>query len=160
MNRIMRDKLGKLLGRKPPQMQVAALCRDAQGQVLLVTSRDTGRWILPKGWPMAGRSLAEAAAQEAWEEAGVRGSVEQAEIGTYHYDKLQDRGFAIPVQVRVYAMSVDELAERYPESKERKRRWFAPARAAEMVAEVGLQALLRRLPFSGPQPRPGDGQAG
>ena len=57
-----RDRLARLLGRRPPEMQVAALCLDeASGRVLLVTSRGTGRWIVPKGWPMAGRSLADAA---------------------------------------------------------------------------------------------------
>lgn len=145
MKKGLRQKLGQLLGRKPLQMQVAALCRDAQGQVLLVTSRDTGRWVLPKGWPMAGRTLADAASQEAWEEAGVRGSVEQAEIGTYRYDKRQDRGFDIPIQVRVYALKVDELANRYPEEKQRKRGWFSPERAAELVAESELKGLLRAL---------------
>lgn len=163
MTRKLREKLGQLLGRKPLQMQVAALCRNARGQVLLVTSRDTGRWVLPKGWPMAGRTLADAASQEAWEEAGVRGSVEQSEIGTYHYDKRQDRGFDIPVQVRVYALKVDELANRYPEDKQRKRNWFSPERAAELVAESELKSLLRNLvaPTAvAAQARPSDRHAG
>lgn len=155
MKKQLREKLGQWLGRKPPQMQVAALCRDAVGHVLLVTSRDTGRWIIPKGWPMPGRSLADAAGQEAWEEAGARGAVTQAQIGSYHYDKRQDRGFAIPVEVRVYGMAVSELAERYPEAHQRRRGWFTPERAAQLVAETGLQALLRGLPApvpGGPEP--------
>lgn len=163
MSKRFREKLGQLLGRKPLQMQVAALCRDTQGQVLLVTSRDTGRWVLPKGWPMAGRTLAEAASQEAWEEAGVRGSVEEIEIGTYHYAKRQDRGFDIPIKVKVYALQVDELANRYPEDKQRRRVWFEPARAAELVVEAELKGLLRSLTpptTSGLDARTGDGQAG
>lgn len=163
MSKGLRQKLGQLLGRKPLQMQVAALCHDARGQVLLVTSRDTGRWVLPKGWPMAGRTLADAAAQEAWEEAGVRGAVEQSEIGTYHYDKRQDRGFDIPILVRVYTLRVDEIAKGYPEQKQRKRGWFLPERAAELVAESELKSLLRALILpvpvaSVPHARPGDGQ--
>ncbi|WP_199262373.1 NUDIX hydrolase [Paracoccus binzhouensis] len=148
-----RDRLARLLGRRPPDMQVAALCLDpASGQVLLVTSRGTGRWILPKGWPMPGRSLADAARQEAWEEAGVRGRVDEAEIGRYHYDKDQDRGFAIPVEVRVFPLHVEALEAQFPEAQERRRRWFAPEEAARMVAETGLKQLLRSLPA--PQRRP------
>lgn len=132
-------------------MQIAALCLHKKtSEVLLVTSRGTGRWILPKGWPMAGRSLAEAAAQEAWEEAGVRGTISDTEIGRYHYDKVQDRGFAIPIEVRVFAMQIDELASDYPEAGQRKRRWYDPARAAELVAETGLKELLRALPATKP----------
>jgi len=149
-----RERLARLIGRRPPDMQVAALClNEATGEVLLVTSRGTGRWIVPKGWPMAGRSLAEAARQEAWEEAGVKGRVGQAEIGRYRYDKHQDRGFAIPVEVRVFPLYVDELEQDFPESQERKRRWFAPAEAARMVAEAGLKQLLRSLPL-GPMQSP------
>lgn len=139
--------LSRLLGRRPSEMQIAALCLDpASGEVLLVTSRGTGRWILPKGWPMPGRSLADAALQEAWEEAGVRGEVSQAEVGRYHYDKAQDRGFAIPVEVRVFPVRVATLETDYPEAGQRRRRWFAPKDAANMVAETGLKHLLRELP--------------
>ncbi|UXU75431.1 MULTISPECIES: NUDIX hydrolase [unclassified Paracoccus (in: a-proteobacteria)] len=142
-----RDQLGRLLGRRPPEMQVAALCRNpATGDVLLITSRGTGRWVLPKGWPMPGRSLADAALQEAWEEAGVRGRVRQDEIGRYHYDKVQDRGFAIPVEVRIFAVDVDSLGQDFREAAERSRRWFPPDEAAKLVAESGLQQLLRSLP--------------
>lgn len=142
-----RDRLARLLGRCPPDMQVAALCRKAgTGEVLLITSRGTGRWVVPKGWPMPGRSLADAALQEAWEEAGVTGRVGQAEIGRYHYGKEQDRGFAIPVEVRVFPLYVDQLESPFPEADERQRRWFAPEKAAQLVAEPGLQQILRNLP--------------
>ncbi|QRZ13521.1 NUDIX hydrolase [Paracoccus methylovorus] len=142
-----REKLARLIGRRPPDMQVAALCLNGTtGEVLLVTSRGTGRWIVPKGWPMAGRTLADAARQEAWEEAGVKGRVGEAEIGRYHYDKDQDRGFAIPVEVRVFPLYVDELKQNFPEAHERIRRWFAPEDAARLVAETGLKQILHRLP--------------
>ena len=142
-----RNRLARLIGRRPADEQVAALClNEKTGEVLLVTSRGTGRWIVPKGWPMPGRSLADAAAQEAWEEAGVRGRVSQAEIGRYHYDKAQDRGFAIPVEVRVFPLYVSATQKSFPEAHERKRRWFAPAEAARLVAETGLQKILLSLP--------------
>lgn len=144
---LFREKLGRLLGRRPAALQVAALCFQPEtGKVLLVTSRGTGRWIIPKGWPMEGRSLGEAAAQEAWEEAGVRGKLHDKECGRYHYDKQQDRGFAIPVEVRVFAIEVERLREKFPESEERHREWFTPSEAAERVDETGLKALLLRLP--------------
>lgn len=143
----LRERISRLLGRRPPEMQVAALClSETTGQVLLVTSRGTGRWIVPKGWPMPGRTLAGAAMQEAWEEAGVKGRIGDGEIGRYHYEKDQDRGFAIPVEVRVFPLYVDCMKERFPEVDQRKRRWFAPAEAANMVAETGLKQILRALP--------------
>ena len=133
------------LGSPPPRMQVGALCREAgTGQVLLITSRGTGRWIIPKGWPMPGRSLAEAALQEAWEEAGVRGQPDAAEIGRFGYDKEQ-AGFAVPIEVRVFPIRVTALADDWPEVAERTRRWFDPAEAARLVSEPRLRQLLDRL---------------
>lgn len=138
--------LGAVLGSAPPRMQVGALCRDrATGHVLLITSRGTGRWIIPKGWPMPGRSLADAALQEAWEEAGVLGDPVQQELGRFDYDKAQAAGFAVPVEVRVFPVWVRSLADDFPEAAERERRWFHPAEAALLVAEPRLRKLLRDL---------------
>lgn len=135
-----------LIGRRPVSMQVAALCRDpATGHVLLITSRDTGRWVIPKGWPMEGRTLSGAAAQEAWEEAGVTGRISQSELGRFHYDKRQRQGYAVPVEARVFLLQVDGLADDFPESGQRRRRWFAPGDAARMVVEPGLAQILTTL---------------
>ncbi|RJE79413.1 NUDIX domain-containing protein [Paracoccus sp. JM45] len=135
-----------LLGRRPVSMQVGAVCRDpTTGLVLLATSRDSGRWVIPKGWPMAGRSLSGAAAQEAWEEAGVRGPIEKRELGRFSYNKGQDSGFSVPVQVRVFLLTVTALEDEFPEAGQRKRRWFAPKKAAELVAEPELKAILNAL---------------
>lgn len=141
--KMWRKSLRFLLGRRPTAMQVGAICRNpANGQVLLVTSRDTGRWVIPKGWPMKGRSLAGAAAQEAWEEAGVRGRIDPHELGRFEYDKGQDEGFSVPVEVRVFALDVEQEADDFPECRQRKRRWFAPSEAAGNVAEPGLKKIL------------------
>ena len=141
----LRSMLGRVLGSAPPPMQVGAVClHPSSGEVLMITSRDTGRWIIPKGWPIPGLSLAQAAEQEAWEEAGVRGAAER-EIGRYRYDKRQQLGFAVPVEVRVFALRVSELADDWPEAAERTRRWWNPAAAAKLVAEQQLGDLLRRL---------------
>ena len=149
--------LGLLLGRRPVSMQVAALCLDeGLNKVLLITSRGTGRWVIPKGWPMAGRTLAGAAEQEAWEEAGVRGQINHAELGRYTYDKDQDSGFAVPVEVRVFALTVRSMADSFPEDAQRERQWFSPEDAAQRVREPGLKKILLDLsrgqsPDSSPQ---------
>lgn len=141
----LRRRLARLLGARPPRLQTGAICRDpATGEVLMVTSRGTGRWIIPKGWPMPGRSLAEAALQEAWEEAGVRAAGAR-ELGSYRYDKTQDEGFSIPVEVRVFLVPVDRLDDHWPEQAQRDRRWFAPATAAALVAEPELAGLLMSM---------------
>lgn len=146
MNAI-RQSLGILMGRRPLAMQVGMVCRSTEsGDVLLITSRGTGRWVIPKGWPMEGKSLPGAAAVEAWEEAGVQGHVHPAEIGRYRYDKEQDRGYSIPVEVRVFLMDIAAMQADFPEAAERRRRWFPPAEAARMVVEPGLKQILLALP--------------
>lgn len=129
--------------------QVAALCTRKTGgkrEVLLITSRDTGRWVLPKGWPMRGKSAAEAALQEAWEEAGVRDARARSKpLGTYEYDKRLNDGGVLPVRVEVFLARVRKTSDHYPEAHERTRRWVRPKRAAEMVDEPQLKELLRRL---------------
>ncbi|WEF24606.1 NUDIX hydrolase [Paracoccus sp. S3-43] len=139
--------LGLLIGRRPPALQVGAVCRCIRtGDVVLITSRGTGRWVIPKGWPMEGKSLPAAAATEAWEEAGIEGRVQDAELGRYRYDKEQDRGFSVPIEVRVFLLEADRQRADFPEAKQRKRRWFAPADAARLVAERGLREILLALP--------------
>ena len=112
-------------------------------QVLLITSRETRRWVIPRGNPIAGLSPAEAAAQEAWEEAGVRGETDPESIGGYLYDKRRLEGSTVPAEVRVFTMRVGQEAATWPEAHERERRWFAPAEAADAVDEPGLKDLLR-----------------
>ena len=149
----LRSALRMILGKRPPAMQVGAVCRDPRtAEILLITSRGTGRWIIPKGWPMAGRTLAQAAAQEAWEEAGVEGRMHEAEIGRYEYEKEQDSGFSVSVEVRVFLLEVDRLRHAFPESGERRRRWFAPVDAARLVAEPGLKRILHDLGRAAPPP--------
>lgn len=136
-----------LIGKRPPALQIGAICVDPKtGRVLLVTSRGTGRWIIPKGWPMEGATLRRAAAREAWEEAGVEGDVQRDEIGRYHYDKDQDQGFSVPVEVCVFKLIVTRQVDEFPEKDQRRRGWFTPEEAALRVVEPGLKQLLRALP--------------
>ncbi|MDF1802967.1 NUDIX hydrolase [Thalassovita sp.] len=134
---------------RPRLLQVAALCLRGSGddlRVLMITSRGTGRWIIPKGWPIDGISSHEAAQTEAWEEAGVKkGKVDPVPIGSYTYDKIMDSGAPAPVEAQVYVIRVQKLVDEYPEVSERKRKWMRPSRAAELVAEPGLKAILRDL---------------
>lgn len=125
--------------------QYAALCYRVdknRTQVLLITSRGTRRWILPKGWPMTDKSPAEAAAQEAWEEAGVAGKLIDRNLGFYTYDKLMESGKIVPCIAMVYPIAVKNLADDYPEMDERRRKWFSPKKAATLVHEPELARLL------------------
>lgn len=131
-----------------PRDQVAALChREQHGEteVLLITSRDTGRWIVPKGWCMNGKTDAEAAAIEAWEEAGVKGEVSQDPLGSFTYVKGMDDGDDVLCRADVYAIEVDHLAKNFPESDERRRRWLPVEKAADRIAEPELRKLLLGL---------------
>ena len=134
---------------RPSRVQVAALCtRSAASgnEVLLITSRDTGRWIIPKGWPIDGLDGAETALQEAWEEAGVRASQTGADpVGQYTYNKILKDGSAQPVRTSIYHITVAELADNYPEMGQRKRCWVTPQVAADRVKEPELQDLLRQM---------------
>ena len=126
--------------------QFAALCYrivDGKVQVLLVTTRRTGRWILPKGWPMHGETPSDAAATEAWEEAGVKGKVAATPIGLYSYEKYLDDAPDLPCVAVVYPLRVKSLATRFPEAGQRKRKWVSRKRAAKMVHEPELARILK-----------------
>jgi len=116
---------------------------DGAAEVLLITSRETRRWVVPRGNPIAGLRPHEAAAQEAYEEAGIRGPVETRTLGTYRYDKRRRDGSLLPAEVHLYRMLVAEEASAWPERGQRERRWFAPEAAAAAVDEPELAALIR-----------------
>ncbi|KNG94840.1 NUDIX hydrolase [Pseudaestuariivita atlantica] len=126
--------------------QICALCyRVEQGKtrVLLVTSRQTRRWILPKGWPIDGLTPAQTAATEAWEEAGVRGKAMDQRIGLISYLKDSDSPNELPCIGLVYPVKVKKIASIFPERKERQRKWLSPKKAAARVNAPDLAALLR-----------------
>lgn len=128
--------------------QYAALCYRVEGgdlKVLLITSRGTGRWIIPKGWPIAGLSPSETAAQEAWEEAGVQGKLSKHKAGFYSYDKLMGSGELRPCFLTVFPIEVKKMADDYPEQGQRRRKWYSPKKAAARVDEPELAKLLREF---------------
>jgi 8-oxo-dGTP pyrophosphatase MutT (NUDIX family) len=117
---------------------------DGELQVLLVTSRETQRWVVPKGWPWPKLANYKAAAGEAWEEAGVRGLMTKAKLGSFQYDKRQKRA-NVPVKVLAYLMTVTEQARKWPESAQRRRAWFNIDKAADAVVEPELKKLILSL---------------
>jgi len=112
-------------------------------QVLLITSRSTRRWIIPKGWPMGKRPAHKVAALEAAEEAGVEGKVGKQAIGVYHYDKLLSTGVVARCRVDVYALEVRRQNSAWPERKRRERRWMDLAEAASIIDDGELAPLIR-----------------
>ena len=114
-------------------------------EVLLITSRDTRRWVVPRGNPMHGRSPADTAAMEAFEEAGVRGAISPSPLGRYRYMKRRRDGSFVAAEVELFALTVEQEAEAWPERHQRERRWFAPEEAAAAVAEPDLAALIRSV---------------
>ena len=124
--------------------------RKAQGlEILLITSRETRRWVIPKGWPMPGHSAAESAEQEAYEEAGIRGQMAAETMGHYGYSKRLRGGAKKRFRVDVFAMEVTEVLDLWPEAHERARQWLSPEEAAAHVNEPELAALIRT--FAGDQ---------
>ncbi len=133
-----------------PIEQIAALPvvwdKNGKLRVLMVTSRDSGRWVMPKGWQMDGKKPWHAAKIEALEEAGAIGFISDTEIGHYHYDKRMEDGRKILCRVTLYPMIVDKLKSRWKERKQRKRHWFSAKKAAKLVEEKELTQLLKSLP--------------
>jgi 8-oxo-dGTP pyrophosphatase MutT (NUDIX family) len=137
--------------------QVAALPwrRGGAGvEILLVTTRTTKRWVIPKGWPMAGKADYDAAAVEAFEEAGVKGLVSREPYGHYGYLKTSDRGKARHVDVTVYLLHVQQELDTWPEREERERRWMRPEAAIDQAGEGGLVPLLKQFAEHPPQSVP------
>jgi 8-oxo-dGTP pyrophosphatase MutT (NUDIX family) len=137
------------------QIGAVPLRREADGSqfVLLVTSRDTRRWIIPKGWPWPGVEDWIAATEEAREEAGILGQVWHDAIGSFTYEKRHPKGPML-VRVTVYLLEVTAMLEDWPEKNERERAWFTLADAARVVPEPELKSLLNGLASSASTPRP------
>ena len=136
--------------------QVAALplrlAKNGAIEILLVTSRDTGRWIIPKGWTSKRLRDCEAAAREAKEEAGVKGKILREAIGTYRYIKRELGNGAI-IEVRVFLLKVSKRCKRWPEKRERQRAWFDLEAAVSKVSDPELSTLIGTL-------RAGNGDVG
>lgn len=115
--------------------------------VMLITSRDTGRWILPKGWSEKRLSEPELAAKEAYEEAGIVGHISPMSIFSYHYTKRLPIA-AKECSVKIYPLRVTELLTDWPEAHQRRREWFTLAQAALLIDDSELVTILLRLAAS------------
>jgi len=138
--------MGKKKHRKRRVRQVGALVyrlgAETGPEILLMSSRETGRAVIPKGWPMRGKSDAKAAALEAWEEAGVRGRVGRRPVGTYRYWKRLDDHFRL-LRVDVFPLRAVGTDADFPERGERRFAWLSQGEAALAVDDPELGALIR-----------------
>ncbi|MEM7751937.1 MAG: NUDIX hydrolase [Pseudomonadota bacterium] len=135
-------------GKRAVRTQFGALCwrkRADKVEVLLITSRQSKRWIIPKGWPVDGATPAEAAQTEAWEEAGVAGKVVPTCLGIYSYNKTIDGAGALPCVVAMFPIRVKKLSTSYPEQAQRRRKWFSRKKAAKLVDEPELANMILRF---------------
>ena len=114
-------------------------------KILLLTSRETERWVIPKGWPMKGRRPPVSAAREALEEAGLVGRIDKEPIGSYCYNKRLKNGAELPCTVEVCPMKVRVQKKKWREKGQRTFRWLPSEEAAEAVDEVGLSETIRNL---------------
>ena len=144
-------------------IQFAALpCRiaeDGSREVMLVTSRETRRWVIPKGWPIKGLKPPKVAAREAFEEAGLVGRIiGKRPVGVFHYEKRLDED-RLRCEVWVFLFWVDHQLEDWPEKEQRETRWFDPLEAAGLVDESGLaevmqHAVVTRAALTGSRKKP------
>ncbi len=136
--------------RKPGEKrsQIAAMpirhAADGSKEILLVTSRTTRRWIVPKGWPMKGLKDYDAAAREAFEEAGVIGRISEKPTGRYTYWKRMSDHFVL-CEVNLYLLEVEEQFDNFSEQHQRDLHWFKLADAADLVDEPELSTAIRKL---------------
>lgn len=151
------ERLRRLLGGTPPAVQAAALPWRRKGEdieVLLITSRQTGRWILPKGWPESGEPLHLAAEREAYEEAGIRGRIAEQALGSSLFGKTRQSGLERRFEMFVFPLEVEMIEKKWPEMRQRERRWLSPRKAAKRIQEPSLARLVRGFHGNFPESRP------
>jgi 8-oxo-dGTP pyrophosphatase MutT (NUDIX family) len=140
----VRKNPGKAHSKRPIQYGALPYREIRSGvEILLVTSRATRRWIIPKGWPQTRTPPHRAAALEAFEEAGVVGKVSKKSIGTYWYDKMFESGTAVRCKVSVYPLRVTRQFKKWPEKRQRRTEWHSPGQASRRVRETNLRRIIR-----------------
>lgn len=132
--------------RKRPQMGALCYRRTEDGvQILLITSRETRRWIGPKGWPIKKLKPWQVAEVEAREEAGVSGQIGEKTVGRFSYVKNLGSGKRVPCAVQVYPLKVEQMEDDYPEARERTRKWLSPRKAAKLADPPAFGRIIRRF---------------
>lgn len=114
-------------------------------EVMLVTSRETRRWIIPKGWPIKGVAPGNLAALEAMEEAGLIGRISDEPVGNYSYDKKRSDGSIVTCDVATFTLEVEQQMPTWPEKKQRETKWFGVDDAAKAVQEPELRDIIKKL---------------
>jgi len=142
---MQKKSASKAFAPKPPQRQSGAVpfrqSKKNGAEVLLITSRCRGRWIVPKGGVERKLSPAQSALKEAFEEAGVKGRTLGKPLGSYTYKKPEN-GF---YKVKLYAMEVGEECDDWPEKDERQRQWLPLAEAADLADDKEVGVMIRKL---------------
>jgi 8-oxo-dGTP pyrophosphatase MutT (NUDIX family) len=116
-----------------------------RAEFMLVTSRETRRWIIPKGWPKRGKMPHRSAAHEAFEEAGVVGAVGRQAVGSFSYEKRLENGRSVECEVRVFPLEVKRQRKEWPEKHERQVKWLSAPKAAEKVKDPVLSKIIQRV---------------
>ena len=133
------------------RLQYAALpyrmSKKDRAEFMLVTSRETRRWIIPKGWPKRGKSPHRSAAREAFEEAGVVGAVGRRPVGSFSYEKRLKNGKSVACEVRVFPLEVKRQRKEWPEKQERRVKWLSAPKAAQKVKDPAISKMIRRVAY-------------
>lgn len=145
--KISRKSLKRTFSEKVFQ-QIGALCFRKRGHkisILLISSRRSGRWIIPKGWKLDKFNNRKSAALEAWEEAGVQGRVSNRSVGVYFYRKKKTEDTYFTCQVKVFSLQVMKMKKNFPEKNQRKQIWVTPAEAIPLLMEPELKELIKKF---------------
>ena len=135
------QQIERIMPTSPTIAQASAIPLDpASGRICLVNSSSGRGWVIPKGHIEPGQSARETALQEAWEEAGLLGVLENAPVGSYRYEKN-----GATYRVLVFLMRVTEAAATWPEDHRRLRRWIYPSQIAQFVQAPGMRRVLGRI---------------
>ena len=128
--------------------QIGALCfrlNEKNTKVLLITSRRSKRWIIPKGWKVDKMSNRKSVALEAWEESGVQGRVSERSIGTFYYRKRMNKNDFLTCAVKVFALEVKAVKKKFPERGQRKLKWVDLNTAIDLVSEPELKTVIKNF---------------
>lgn len=109
-------------------------------QIMLITSRKSRKWIIPKGLMEEGLAKYELAIKEAYEEAGIAGRVTTQSLGIYQYEK-----WGGICKVSVFSLQVDKILDRWPEDNFRDRKWFNPEEAINIVENSELKGIIKQF---------------
>ena len=121
-------------------IQQAAVLAMRNGRICLITSSSGRRWLLPKGHLEPGHKLRETVREEAWEEAGIIGSISARPVGRYEYQKLGQ-----VYRVVIFWMTVTHAERKWPECKRRRRRWLSPGKALPHISFSPLRTIVEAV---------------